>query len=105
MKNLYFWLMVIITKNTLSEFARLHPNAVEPLNHWYGITHKCDWGSFADIRKTFNSVDAVGNDRFVFNIKGNDYRLVAMIHFNKRTIYIRFVGTHAEYEKIECSKI
>jgi mRNA interferase HigB len=52
--------MVIITKNTLSEFARLHPNAVEPLNHWYSITHKCDWGSFADVRKTFNSVDAVG---------------------------------------------
>lgn len=53
----------------------------------------------------FNSVDYVGNDRYVFNIRGNNYRLVAMIFFNKRTVFVRFIGTHAEYDKIDCSTI
>ncbi|MCB0517743.1 MAG: type II toxin-antitoxin system HigB family toxin [Saprospiraceae bacterium] len=47
----------------------------------------------------FNSVDYVGNDRYVFNIRGNNYRLFAMIFFNKRTVFVRFIGTHAEYDK------
>lgn len=64
------------------------------------------WGNFNDVRNTFGSVDAVGNDRYVFNIKGNDYRLIAMIFFDKRTVYIRFIGTHAEYDKIkDCSRV
>jgi len=98
-------LMVIITKTALHEFTKVHQNAAEPLNEWYGKVRKNNWASFADIKKTFNSVDAVGNDRFVFNIKGNTYQLVAMIHFDKRTLYIRFIGTHASYEKINCSTI
>ena len=98
-------LMVIIAKTALHEFTKVHHNAAEPLNEWYGKVRKNNWASFADIKKTFNSVDAVGNDRFVFNIKGNTYQLVAMIHFDKRTLYIRFIGTHASYEKINCSTI
>lgn len=57
------------------------------------------------MKKTFNSVDAVGNDRYVFNIKGNSYRIVAMIFFDIRTIYIRFVGTHKEYDKVDCKTV
>jgi mRNA interferase HigB len=57
------------------------------------------------MKKTFNSVDVVGNDRYVFNIKGNSYRLVAMIFFDIRTIYIRFIGTHSEYDKIDCALV
>lgn len=53
----------------------------------------------------FNSVDAVGNDRFVFNIRANSYRIIVMIFFDIRTVYIRFVGTHKEYDKIYCSLI
>ena len=49
----------------------------------------------------FNILDYIGNDRYVFNIKGNDYRLVTMIFFNSRTVYIRFIGTHEEYDKID----
>ncbi|MHA4736502.1 type II toxin-antitoxin system HigB family toxin [Dyadobacter sp. MSC1_007] len=97
--------MVIITKTILRQFADRHPDAVQPLNHWYDIVRKCDWHSFSEMRTTFNSVDAVGNDRYVFNIKGNSYRLVTMIHFAKRTIYIRFIGTHTEYEKVDCANI
>jgi len=57
------------------------------------------------MRKTFNSVDAVGNDRYVFNIKGNSYSLIALIIFKARTIFILFIGTHTEYDKIEASKV
>jgi mRNA interferase HigB len=98
--------MVIITKTKLNEFGKVHSISTEALNHWYRVVVRADWSSFIDVKKDFNSVDAVGNDRYVFNIKGNAYRLIAMIHFDKRTVYIRFIGTHAAYDKlINCSTI
>jgi mRNA interferase HigB len=68
-------------------------------------TKQADWATLKDIKDTFNSVDYVGNDRYVFNIKGNKYRLVAMIFFDIRTLYLRYVDTHAEYDKIDCKTI
>lgn len=97
--------MVIISKTILLEFSRRHPSAAEPLNSWYEITKQAQWKNFNEVRQTFNSVDAVGNDRYVFNIKGNRFRLVAMLHFDIRTLYVRFIGTHAEYDQIDCSTI
>jgi mRNA interferase HigB len=97
--------MVIITKTILNEFGRQHTDVMPALNEWYAVVKTADWNSLADIRQTFNSVDYVGNDRYVFNIKGNHYRIVAMIFFDKRTLFIRFVGTHAQYDKIDCSTI
>lgn len=97
--------MVIIIKKTLLAFAEQHPVSATPLNNWYNIAKAADWNKLADVKRDFNTVDYVGNDRFVFNIKGNDFRLVAMIFFDKRTIFIRFVGTHAEYDKIDCTII
>jgi mRNA interferase HigB len=73
--------------------------------YWYNRTLNADWSCFADIKRDFPSVDYVGNDRYVFNINGNKFRLVAMIHFNTRTLYVRFVGSHSEYSKIDVSKI
>ncbi len=95
--------MVIISKSTLREFGLLHPDAIEALNAWYEIVKDADWSRPSEIRQAFNSVDYVGNDRFVFNIRGNRYRLVAMIFFDIRTVYVRFVGTHGEYDKIDVS--
>ena len=98
--------MVIIAKAFITIFAQKHPGSKVALNSWYRIVREVDWRNFNDVRNTFGSVDAVGNDRFVFNIKGNDYRLIAMIFFSKRTVYIRFIGTHAEYDKLkDCSKV
>lgn len=97
--------LVIISKAILREFGLLHPDAIEALNAWYKIVKHADWSRLAEIRQAFNSVDYVGNDRFVFNIRGNHYRLVAMIFFDVRTVYIRFAGTHSEYDKIDVSTI
>jgi mRNA interferase HigB len=92
--------MVIITKTTVTGYGKLHSTAAEPLNNWYTIIKRADWGSIEDVKNTFNSVDAVGNDRYVFNIKGNAYRLIALILFSTRTVFILWIGTHAEYDKL-----
>lgn len=97
--------MVIISKTVLVSFWNYHPDAARPLNEWWKKTCSADWNNFSKIKETFNSVDTVGNDRYVFNIKGNTYRLIAMIFFDKRTIYIRFIGRHAEYDEIDCTTI
>jgi mRNA interferase HigB len=93
--------MVIISKRVLQEFSQNHSNISEALNEWYQITKEADWNTLTDIKKSFNSVDYVGENRYVFNIKGNRYRLVALIFFSVRTVYIKFIGTHAEYNKID----
>ncbi|MCC6413018.1 MAG: type II toxin-antitoxin system HigB family toxin [Saprospiraceae bacterium] len=97
--------MVIISKSHLTSFGVLQPDAITALNDWYIKTKNADWNNFNDLRKTFNSADYVGNDRYVFNIRGNHYRLIAMVFFDIRTVYIRFVGTHSEYDKIDASAI
>ena len=101
--------MRIISKSTLVEYYTKEPKAKTALEEWYEKTKKSEWTCFAksewtcfaDIKNTFNSVDAVGNQRYVFNIKGNDYRLIVLIQFTPKTVYIRFVGTHEEYDAIK----
>jgi mRNA interferase HigB len=88
----------IITRKRLIEFARKHPDARVPLNHWYSIVNKTDFASFADLKATFPSVDQVKNFT-VFNIAGNKYRLILAIHYNRKKVYIRHVLTHAEYSR------
>jgi mRNA interferase HigB len=97
--------MVIISKAVIVEFGVEHSDSIEALNKWYEISKRANWNNFSELRSTFPSVDYVGNDRYVFNIKGNKYRLVAMIFFSIRTVFIRFIGTHAEYDKIDCASI
>jgi len=88
----------IITRKRLVEFARKHPDARVPLNHWYSIVNKTDFASFAELRITFPSADQVKNFT-VFNIAGNKYRLIVAIHYNRKKVYIRHVLTHAEYSR------
>lgn len=97
--------MVVISWATLRDFYQIHADAKTALEEWYDTVDEADWSNLSDIKQTFNSVDYVGNDRYVFNIKGNKYRLVALIFFKSRTVFIRFVGTHAAYDKINVSKI
>ena len=98
-------MMRIIAHRSLVQFYTKHAAAKTALEEWYTKVSKTDWDSFADIKRDFNSVDYVGNQRYVFNIKGNDYRIVALIKFKIKMVYIRFIGTHKEYDKINCSEI
>ena len=98
-------LMVVISYKAIREFAEKHRDSLEALTIWFKVTERADWSHFHDIKQVFNSVDSVGNDRYVFNIKGNRYRLVTLINFNVRTIYILFIGTHAEYDLIDASLV
>lgn len=93
--------MRIVTFKRIQEFFEKHPDAETPLRFWYTVASKKKWGSLNDLKKDFNSVDYVGNHRFVFNIKGNSYRLIAIISFNAKKVYIQFIGTHSEYDKIK----
>ena len=97
--------MVIISKAALRDFSQKHPDAEDALQKWYDETKAADWKNFTAIKETFNSVDAVGNDRYVFDIRGNHYRLIAMIIFKIRTVFILFVGTHSEYDKINATQV
>jgi mRNA interferase HigB len=97
--------MVIIAKATLKEFMARYPDSESALEQWYAVTKEANWKNYPELKKSFNSADAVGNDRYVFNIRGNAYRLIALIIFKVRTVFILFVGTHQEYDKIDAAKI
>ncbi|MHA4809404.1 type II toxin-antitoxin system HigB family toxin [Flavitalea flava] len=92
--------MVVISRPILREFINRYPLSATALNQWYDKTKNSDWKSFAELKKTWNTCDFIGNDRYVFDIAGNNYRLVAMIHFNRRTLYIRKILTHDEYSEL-----
>lgn len=98
--------MRIFTEQAIKEYVEAHPDAKAALQEWTSIVKRSKWTCFADVKKAFNSVDNVGNQHYVFNIKGNNYRLIVVIKFTIKFVYIRFIGTHAEYDKIaDCSKI
>lgn len=99
--------MVIIAHRTLRTFyeTKGREDSKEALECWYVTVKKSQWKNLAELKAVYPKTDYVGNDRYVFDIKGNKYRIVALIFFQTRTVYIRFVGTHNEYDKIDCSTI
>ena len=100
-KCLNIFAMVIISHKAIREFAERFPKLLVPLERWYSVTLQAHWKGFNDIKKYFNSVDSVGDGLFVFNIKGNDCRLICRIIFRTRTVFIRFIGTHSEYDLLD----
>jgi mRNA interferase HigB len=127
--------MRVISEKTLRDFWANHPNVRQPLQAWLEDAKRADWNSPADIKAIYKNVSVIANDRVIFNIievtqlqphppapspvvlgegerqlrnfyiKGNGYRLVAKIHYNGKRIYIGFIGTHAEYDKIDAEII
>ncbi len=90
--------MRIISKSRLKIFWRKYPEAEKALMEWYKTTDKADWANFAEVRDSFRHAD-VYCDCTVFDIKGNDYRLVTIILYRVKHVYVRAVLTHAEYDK------
>jgi mRNA interferase HigB len=97
--------MRIIAKKTLREFWEQHPDAEGPLLAWHSEVLKEDWDTPAKVKAKYGTASIVGGSRLVFNIKGNEYRLVVKVNYSYRVIYIRFVGTHAEYDEINAEEV
>lgn len=99
--------MQIISHRKLRDFyeSKGREDSIIALERWYQIAEEAEWKNFSDIRVDFPNADYVGNQHYVFNIKGNNYRLIVVIKFTINRIFIRFVGTHKEYDKIDCSNI
>lgn len=97
--------MRIIAKRTLRKFWERHANAEDPLLAWYREVLKEDWDTPAKVKEKYRSASIVGGNRVVFNIKGNDYRLVVKINYPARIVYVRFVGTHVEYDAIDVEEV
>jgi len=104
-ENWYNQQMRIISRRRLVEFWESHPDAEQPLRAWYTEAKKATWSSPAEITATYNSVSILPNNRVVFNIKGNTYRLVVVVEYSQEKMFIRFVGTHSEYNRIDAAKI
>jgi len=93
--------MVILSYRPVQDFSAKHTEAKSSLDEWFEKCERMQWASFHQMKHTFNSVDAIGNERYIFNIGGNKYRVVAIIHFRVRTMYIKWVGTHSQYDDID----
>ena len=97
--------MRIIAVSTLRKFWKDHADAEQPLKSWYQEATDTRWNEPNDIKLRYPSADILPDNRVVFNIKGNTYRLIVKIHYNTGIVFIRFVGTHAEYDKINAETI
>ena len=99
--------MRVVSHRKLKEFYETpgNENAKTALQRWYHAASEADWKNYAGMKADFPSVDYVGNQHYVFNIKGNSYRLVVVVKFLMGYIFIRFVGTHKEYDKVDCRNI
>jgi mRNA interferase HigB len=80
-------------------------DAEQPLRAWVHVVKAADWSTPADVKQMFRSADILGGDRVVFNIGGNKYRLVAAVHYRGKRVYIRFVGTHKDYDRIDVKTV
>jgi len=95
----------IVAKRTLKEFWEKHPDSEQYLKTWYEIAKHADWGTPNEVKETFASASIISNSRVVFNIKGNTYRLIVKFNYHKQWMFIRFIGTHAEYDKIDATTV
>ena len=97
--------MRIFSRSTLRDFWLIHASCEQALKSWYQEAEQADWKSPNEIKSEYPSASILPGNRIVFNIKGNTYRLIVKINYDFGTIWIRFVGTHAEYDKIDATKI
>ncbi len=97
--------MRVIAKKILREFWEKHEDCEQQLSAWYYEASQSEWSGPAAIKKNYPSVSFLANNRVVFNIKGNKYRLIVKINYDYGMVWIRFIGTHAEYDKVDANEI
>lgn len=97
--------MRVIAVSALRSFWQRHPDAEQPLKAWYDEAKHAAWLTPQDIRKHYATASFVGRNRVVFNIKGNDYRLIVAVAYRFQALYIKFLGTHAEYDRIDAATV
>lgn len=97
--------MRVIAKSALIAFWEKNPEAKQPLLNWFNETCNSTWRNTADVRLSFATVSILKKGRAVFNIAGNKYRLVASIAFNTQVVFIKFVGTHSQYNRIDAQSV
>ena len=97
--------MRVIAISTLRAFWSKHSDAQTPLMAWYALASRSQWRSPSDIKEAYRNARFTANNRVVFNIKGNDYRLVVLARYDKGLLFVKFVGTHAQYDKIDASTV
>lgn len=95
----------IFAKSTIREFWENHPDAEQHLKTWYDTVMSSDWKNPNDVKQTYANASILKNNRAVFNIKGNNYRLIVKFNFEKQWVFIKFIGTHLDYDKIDANNI
>lgn len=99
------WRVRIIALNRLPAFWQQHAQADLPLRNWYAEASRANWTTPAQIKAAHRNASFLANRRVVFNLKGNDFRLVVAVHYNRGLMFVRFVGTHSQYDRIDAASI
>ena len=97
--------MRVIAKKTLRDYWSKHPDCEQQLKAWYQEAEDAKWKSPKDIKRDYPSASVLSGNRIVFNIKGNHYRLIVRVNYDYGMVWIRFIGAHAAYDKIDAKKI
>lgn len=97
--------MRVIAIGTLRDFWAKHPQAETPLRAWFAEASRAVWKTPADIKAAHRNASFLENNRVVFNIKGNDFRLIVAVHYNREMMFVRFIGTHADYDALDAGKV
>jgi mRNA interferase HigB len=98
--------MKVVKRRVLGNFWQIYPQAKEPLKHWYRLTKAGKWQNPAELKRDFGiNVDIIPNNRAVFDIKDNDFRLIAEINYRRQTVFIRFLDTQAVYDKVKAATV
>jgi mRNA interferase HigB len=97
--------MRIIARSTLREYWQKHPDTEQPLKAWFDDTSRANWKTPSDIKENYANASIIANNRVVFNIKGNNHRLIVHIRYDISIVFIRFIGTHQEYDKIDAATV
>jgi mRNA interferase HigB len=95
----------VIARHTLVDFWQRHRETEQPLRDWLSVVRRADWSSMADLKAVFTKASIINRERVVFDVLGGNYRLVVAVKFSARIMFIKFIGTHAEYDRIDAATV